>query len=332
MAGAAARKTEDEDLLTLPPEDDQADPEIVIDEGPATPEQQDEPRDDVASLREQLETMRRQSDEANARAESESRQRAESERRLLEAQRRSSEDQTGRLTAEEAAIASAIAAETAAADNAEAELSSAMERGDMGAAAKAQRKMAQAEARRETFRQREAELADARQRFEQRPTPQNDPLANYPPRTAEWIRANPDFLVTGSRFHNQAMAAHYEAVGQGLVPESTEYFDHINARVKPPSRKPEPAEDADMTATETTTPARKPAARQPAAPPSRGQPSQQQRPDDGRLRLTADEKMMALAAKDTLANHPGEQLTDAEAIRRYAENKAEIARQERGAA
>ena len=54
------------------------------------------------------------------------------------------------------------------------------------------------------------------------------------PRSAEWIRKNPQFARENSKFQKM-MAAHQLAVSDGLVPDSDEYFESIEEtlRIKP---------------------------------------------------------------------------------------------------
>lgn len=309
MANAALKNDEIQEELTLP-EEQEAD--VIL------PEDQQEQRvseDDINSLKERLAEAERARQESDQRA-------TDTARQLAEAKQHVTRETTGRFSAEEAAVVSGIAAATSEAQTAETEYANAMNNADWVAAAKAQAKLADARYDLKSYTSRQTEIAQAKTQQTEQPR-QQDPLASFPPRTREWIGRNPDFLVPGSRFHSQAMAAHYEAVSQGMAPETTEYFDYIDGKVKPPRRRPQ-NEDAEMGTddVEIRTEARR---RQPAAPPSRSSTQQDRHNGNGRqIHLTAEEKSMALNAKETLATHPGEIISDAEALKRYAENKAAI--------
>jgi hypothetical protein len=50
--------------------------------------------------------------------------------------------------------------------------------------------------------------------------------AAYSPRSAEWIGSHPQF-ARDDRKRAKALAAHNDAVAEGIEPDSQRYFDHI---------------------------------------------------------------------------------------------------------
>lgn len=49
--------------------------------------------------------------------------------------------------------------------------------------------------------------------------------------TANWLRAHPEF-ITNERKNHKLTAAHYDAVGEGYVPDTKAYFDHVERVLK----------------------------------------------------------------------------------------------------
>lgn len=155
-------------------------------------------------------------------------------------------------------ILNAIDATEQAAANAEFEYSQAMAVGNYAAAAKAQRAIAQAESHL-------LQLQNGRQRLEetlQDPTegavyappvpsfePQipQDPVEMYAeklaPRSAEWLRAHPEAVEKLGKLTR----AHQDAIEDGIVPESDDYFSFIESRLgydsapRAESRRSEPS-------------------------------------------------------------------------------------------
>jgi len=60
------------------------------------------------------------------------------------------------------------------------------------------------------------------------------------PRSAAWVRANPDVVRDKSRYDDM-VRAHNHAIGEGHVPDSDAYFQHIEMRLG--KRKPQPVVD-----------------------------------------------------------------------------------------
>lgn len=118
-------------------------------------------------------------------------------------------------------------------DAAEASFKSAMEAGDFDKAAKAQRAMALAGGN--IARLREA-VDDMKARKEQvskeKPAPvqPDDPfeafVATKTAPTAAWLRQHRDWVTDPTR-NARLTAAHFNAVAEKLVPDTQEYFDHV---------------------------------------------------------------------------------------------------------
>ena len=128
-----------------------------------------------------------------------------------------------------------------------------MASGDYGAAAKAQRSMAQSEAQllqlkngkaaledRLASRTTEGRVDDTRQPT-QPVVPPGDPVealaTRLTPKSAEWLRSHP----TAAGQVNKLTAAHQSAVElEGIAVESPEYFSYIEQRLGLGDKKPEP--------------------------------------------------------------------------------------------
>jgi len=143
-----------------------------------------------------------------------------------------------------AAITTGMAAAEAEASAAETEYKTAMESGDFTAAAKAQRKMAAAEAKTLRLTEAKDDLETQRKAPKttegrvERPQPAqaapSDPVEAYAqqltPKSREWVLAHRDY-VTDTRKNAKMVAAHHDAVSEGLQPDTQEYFDHIETFV-----------------------------------------------------------------------------------------------------
>jgi hypothetical protein len=139
-------------------------------------------------------------------------------------------------------VASGLAAAQTEADAATAAYQAAMEAGDFAAAAKAQRRIANAEAKIVRLDEAKADLearktapADdaGKRRTEQATEPrqqQTDPveayLAGRTEPTANWLRAHKDW-ITDPKKNAKLTGAHFDAVGEGLLPDTPEYFSHV---------------------------------------------------------------------------------------------------------
>lgn len=140
-------------------------------------------------------------------------------------------------------VATGLAAAQQEATAAESEYAVAFEKGDAPAMAKAQRKMANAEARVVRLDEARADLEiqkkaveRAPQRREAAPARQqqdgssDDPVEAYingrTAPTQKWLRAHPEW-ITDSRKNTKLSAAHLDAMAEGLKTDTPEYFEHV---------------------------------------------------------------------------------------------------------
>lgn len=134
-------------------------------------------------------------------------------------------------------------------------------------------------------------------KMKEAPEPQRsiaDPVEEFAsrlsPRSADWVRRNPDF-VTDPRLNRKMIAAHEMAVADGMMADTNEYFEYIEETLKVSKPRPDPAlqqEDAMSSASAPTQRRQAP----PAAPVSRQAPSTTTtRPNT--IRLNSAEREMA---------------------------------------
>lgn len=91
--------------------------------------------------------------------------------------------------------------------------------------------------------------------------------AQLQPKSAEWVRANPD-IVNDDRKAQRLQRAHFDAIDDGIAPESDEYFQFLETRMNINNRREQPMQDAAMSEASESTSGRK-ASSPPAAPVSR---------------------------------------------------------------
>lgn len=133
-----------------------------------------------------------------------------------------------------------VEADSAAAERAYA---AAFEAGDGMAMARAQRLMTQTAVDRSKLIEAKQSLQETAKRGpqQQREQPQQrrapaDPVeavaAGMSPKSAAWIRAHPE-CITDPKLNDRMMAAHHQAKAEGITLDSDEYFERIEAGVKP---------------------------------------------------------------------------------------------------
>jgi len=148
------------------------------------------------------------------------------------------------------------------------------------------------------------ELERGRAAMEQAPKPQRpeparpaDPVealaSQLSPRSAEWIRKNPQ-CVTDPRMYQKMVAAHNLALADGLQPDTDDYFAYVEDTMKirrqaaPAQARQEAADDDAMSSAAKATQRR---SAPPAAPVTRAGTPTGQRP--GTVRLTSKEAEIA---------------------------------------
>jgi hypothetical protein len=129
--------------------------------------------------------------------------------------------------AEQVATDNAINAAKAEADASERDYQAAFEAGDSAKLADAQRKIARAETKVLRFEEAAASI-DAQRRSSSRAV--TDPVEavaqTRSPKSAAWIRQHPDWILDQSK-NQRLTAGHYDAMGEGLTPDTPEYFEHV---------------------------------------------------------------------------------------------------------
>ena len=220
-------------------------------------------------------------------------------------------------------IENAISTTEATAAQAERAYAEAMAAGDYALAAKAQRALAQAESHllqlengRSRLKEQLQELSEGAQKAPEIPSfaPQipQDPLEIYAskltPKSAEWLRAHPDAVEKIGRLTR----AHEDALEDGLVPESREYFSYIESRLGYSSRDEQPSRQAAPAPTP-----RKNMASAPVSSP--GYTSSSSSESSNTMTLTPSEVEVALLMEPELPRN--------KAIEAYARNKALLIKQ-----
>lgn len=191
----------------------------------------------------ELDREKREKAAAQAEVATERTQRVAAETRAAKATTGQVNEWEQRLTAEERAVENAITAAKNEADGYEAQIANLQADGKWQEAAQVQRKMAQAEARVLQGEQQRTYFKNARSEYERRveaaknaprPEPQQeqqqDPLAAYSPQTKAWLKGRPQFL-TDRRYHAKVMSAHHAAEGEGIEPDTQDYFDFIETHI-----------------------------------------------------------------------------------------------------
>lgn len=121
---------------------------------------------------------------------------------------------------------------------------------------------------------------------------QNDPVeqfaAQLTPRSAAWVRNNPDIIRNR---YDDMVKAHSHAVGEGFVPDSDAYFEHVERRLGL-RKAPEPELPEEEVISVAAAPVQKRTSAPPVAPTSRVASNSSGRPNV--VRLTAEQKEMAV--------------------------------------
>jgi len=283
-------------------------PETEIDEPDrdieiaAAPENEDSGGDIVVSPEEpsaggdedwkaQFEAAQKKADEAERLAQA---RQAEIERFQQEASKARTDVATSNLSAVDNAIANADHER----NEAKAKLKAAMEAADFEAVAEAQDQLAAVAIKAQRLKEGKAaierQIEDAKRNV--------DPVEQYTkvlsPQSAAWIRAHPEVVREADK-RSALERAHYSALGEGIVPDTPEYFAHMEKRMG--YAAPEADAPPQSAAAVTTAPARQPSA--PAAPVSRGGSLDAPSPRQTTIRLTAAQREIAAACGMTDAEY-----------------------------
>jgi len=204
---------------------------IVEGEGAASGAKTEPESDAVAALKAQFEESERRKD-AELAAE---RRRANDAARAADTARREATAAHSQIAESQLdTVASGLAAAQSEAASAEAEYASCMEKGDFIAAAKAQRRIASAEAKIVRLDEAKADL-EARKAAPRPELPQpqqrsgdvfEDHVSRFTQPTADWMRAHREW-VEDPRKSKKLSAAHFDAEAEGLVADTPAYFAHV---------------------------------------------------------------------------------------------------------
>lgn len=293
--------------------------EVPVDEGqaletpakkPAAQQQQDDgtrtrkPAADAAAddLKDQLKTLQRRADVAEGSVEEANRRAAELAKENENLKRTAARFKSEADKNSYESITSAMAALKATREQSEEEYATAMERGDFRAAAKAQSRISEAAAR-------YVELEGGKVALEHKlpkpgeeggdPEPTRaaptfeDTLKQYTPQTAAWFRKNPQFLTDQAKAQD-AQRAHFAAMGENIKPDTPEYFEFVERRLKIGDHDEEPENHDEPTRGREPTPARRERPI-PAAAPSRENGGAHRRPGSSprTITLTAEQQEAA---------------------------------------
>jgi hypothetical protein len=155
------------------------------------------------------------------------------------ARKEATEAKTEAADSQSDAVSTGLQSAQAEADSGEAEYAAAMEKGDFAAAAKAQRKIAKAEARILRLDEAKTDLearkaspdrAATQTRTEPPPDAFEAHVSKFTEPTARWMREHRDW-VTDPKKSVLLTRAHNHALGEGLDPDTAEYFAHVETRI-----------------------------------------------------------------------------------------------------
>lgn len=256
-------------------------------------------------------------------------------------------ERASRVAADELAAANALAAAENQAAIAETKIAEAGAKGDWSALAKAQRELADAQMSKRGWEQQAKRISNYKkavlagggvQRTEQVQPGNEDPLAQYTPRTQAWLRAHPEVLASKQKTA-LAVSAHFEAEAEGIQPDTPEYFARLESKLgitqsgdegrsATGAKVDEPLSAAGQievdTMEEVETERRPEEKRQQqsaamaAAPTRRNPPTTERKAiDGGKVRLTPSEQEAARFSYPHLK-------TDEERYREYAKNKVAL--------
>jgi multidrug efflux pump subunit AcrA (membrane-fusion protein) len=252
--------------------------------------------DETVSLREQIAALEKSNREYRERVESE-RQRAEQAVKAVQdrdAEVNKLQEQTVNSQAD--AINAAMAAAQAEADSAQRDIEAATTIGDTKALSEAYRKLSRAEGK--LLRLEDGKEALERE-ISERPKPQErsqvqqDPVdnLNLPSLAKSWLRDHPEFL-TNPRKNSKLQALHWDVVDEGLEPYSRDYFEVLEERLglRQAARRQPVEQDVDDDDEPQVRPTKRATV---SAPPSREVPSTSGVRNDGKIRLSREEKEAA---------------------------------------
>lgn len=193
--------------------------------------QRTQPDDPMEALKAQLVEKTQEADRERQRATTAESVAGQAHQRVQIAEREVTQARTEVAHGTKAIIDSGLAAAKAEADAAQEAFEAAFEAGDKKALSAAQRRISRAEADSAMLEQAKAELPSqpVKRAEPHQPQPANQTEAwisglSGPSQT--WVRNHMDF-ATDARKNAKVVAAHHDAVGEGITPDSKEYFEHL---------------------------------------------------------------------------------------------------------
>lgn len=252
---------------------------VVEDTIVSTPEPQDRvEKNELDTLKEQIESSKKETERERQRAEAAERQREEYSQKL-------SVESTERAKAQGDSIESRIAAKNADAERLKRDLKEAHESGRFDDYAElvseygiAKQEIRNYENYKSQFDSQEEAKAQA---------VKNDPLARYSTKEREWINEHPEFL-NDQRFQAKVTSAHYAALADGISTNTDEYFDYVDNFIDPKKGQEKEQESSPKKVSTSLPPSRSGSSSS-----SAGQQSKQ-------MRLTSEEVEIAMLSFPTM--------------------------------
>ena len=195
-------------------------PDIVVSKDPAVADLVSQYKE----LEAESERRKTEKDEANLRA-------AEARTEADHARREAAEARTSAVSSQLDTITTALSSAQSEVESAKKDIRNAIAVGDADAQADAYERLADAKARAMRYDEAKADLEVQKARpVTQTRTANVDPVeayvANRSPQTAQWLRANRDYVIDPNK-NKKLTAAHYDAEAEGLRADTPEYFAHV---------------------------------------------------------------------------------------------------------
>lgn len=223
---------DDDIVVTIEGEEPLAGGDTTVVVAPEGGTQRTQPDDPVESLKAQLAEKTAEADRNAQRATTAESVAGQSTQRAQALEREVTAARTEVAQSTKATIESGIAAAKSEADAAQEAFEAAFESGDKKALGAAQRRLAEAAADMRMLEQAKAELPAQPTRRQEQQQPQQPAnqteawISQLSGPSQTWVRNHMDF-ATDARKNAKVVAAHHDAVGEGITPDSKEYFDHL---------------------------------------------------------------------------------------------------------
>lgn len=187
----------------------------------------------VADLAQQHEELKKREEESRRGRDEAQRQAAESRRQAIEARQQADQAREQAASSNLDTINTALASASSEVESAKRDIRTLSEAGDHTALADAYERLAAAKALSLRYDEAKADIEAAKRRT---PAPRqveqfsSDPVESYVANrtepTTRWLRAHTDY-ITDSQKNKMLNRAHFKALGDGIEPDTQEYFDHV---------------------------------------------------------------------------------------------------------